>query len=245
MDLRRIEEISLNSWPTLQQILYDGWILRFSKGYTKRANSVTPLYDGRLNIKEKIRYCEETYGKMGLSTIFRVIPITCPDDLDKQLQKRGYRSVYPTDVQYLDLETYSPKCSDNHGILIENQDNWISFYQKLSDLPSAENMVHSELIGTIPSKKCLMLLQESNEFVSCGLGVIEGDYLGLFDFLTANKHRNRGFGKKIVSAMLNWGKQHGAKHSYLQLVSDNAPARSLYTKFGFKNIYEYWYRVRN
>jgi hypothetical protein len=28
---QRIEEVSLNSWPALQQILFDGWVLRFSE----------------------------------------------------------------------------------------------------------------------------------------------------------------------------------------------------------------------
>ncbi|MFN2156932.1 MAG: hypothetical protein ACK2UX_16980, partial [Anaerolineae bacterium] len=44
----QIEAASLDAWPALEQIAYDGWILRFSDGYTKRANSVNSMYEAKL-----------------------------------------------------------------------------------------------------------------------------------------------------------------------------------------------------
>ena len=38
-----LEELAMNAWPAIQTYLYDGWIVRFANGYTKRANSVTAV----------------------------------------------------------------------------------------------------------------------------------------------------------------------------------------------------------
>ena len=78
---RRIEEVSLNSWPALQQILFDGWLLRFSRGYTKRANSVNALYDSRVDVEEKVQVCEVRYRERGLPAVFRITPFAMPPDL--------------------------------------------------------------------------------------------------------------------------------------------------------------------
>ena len=38
--IKKIEDMSLNAWPSHKMELYDGWILRFSGFYTHRTNSV-------------------------------------------------------------------------------------------------------------------------------------------------------------------------------------------------------------
>ena len=52
-----MEELSYNAWASLQNLYYDGWILRFADGYTRRANSVNPIYPSTHDLNEKIAYC--------------------------------------------------------------------------------------------------------------------------------------------------------------------------------------------
>ena len=59
--VRQFEEISNNAWPALQTIHYDGWILRFANGVTKRSNSVNMLYHSTLDPVEKIEFCEDIF----------------------------------------------------------------------------------------------------------------------------------------------------------------------------------------
>lgn len=42
-DIKTIEDLSLNAWPSHQMQVYDGWILRFSYFYTHRTNCAEPI----------------------------------------------------------------------------------------------------------------------------------------------------------------------------------------------------------
>ncbi|MCJ7737778.1 MAG: hypothetical protein MUQ10_10780 [Anaerolineae bacterium] len=105
MTPRRIEEVSLNSWPALHQLLFDGWVLRFSKGYTKRANSINPVGGSTLDIRDKVDVCETLYAERGLPTVFRLTSFSSLSDLDDLLAVRGYQKVDPTLVLSLDLRS--------------------------------------------------------------------------------------------------------------------------------------------
>jgi ribosomal protein S18 acetylase RimI-like enzyme len=48
----------------------------------------------------------------------------------------------------------------------------------------------------------------------------------------------------MVQAILREGRRQGADHAYLQVVSDNSPARSVYEQNGFRELFCYWFRVK-
>jgi ribosomal protein S18 acetylase RimI-like enzyme len=80
--------------------------------------------------------------------------------------------------------------------------------------------------------------------IGCGLGVIENQYIGLFDIVIDKQFRNQGFGQTLIENILRWGKSKGAETGYLQVLTDNASAIRLYEKVGFKEAYTYWYRIK-
>jgi N-acetylglutamate synthase len=80
----RVEETCLNAWPAPRQVLLDGWVLRFSEGLTRRANSANPLRGPRETGDGLIAGCEALYQRRQLPTIFRLPSIIDPD-LDERL----------------------------------------------------------------------------------------------------------------------------------------------------------------
>ena len=237
---RRIEEAFLNAWPALQQILYDGWILRFSEGYTKRANSVNSLYPSAIAIRDKIAYCEVCYEERGLTPIFRITPFA-PADLDQVLEEQGYERIDTTLVLHLDWNqcTLSP----SEQVCEESLDDWLSVFCQLTSSSLDAHRTHREILETIPGRCYPASLAVSGEVVSCGMGVLEGEFVGFFDIVTAPEHRNKGYGTKLLLTMLGWAQENGARHAYLGVVERNSSAKRLYDKLGFREMYRYWYRV--
>src|ERR1700694_3751410 len=100
---RHLEELTPTAWPPLANLLYDGWVLSFSEGYTRRANSIHPLYPSTLPLEDKIAICEATYAARGQETVFKLTTGAQDAELDATLEHLGYASAATTSVQIADL----------------------------------------------------------------------------------------------------------------------------------------------
>ncbi|WP_419873912.1 GNAT family N-acetyltransferase [Candidatus Pristimantibacillus sp. PTI5] len=241
----RIEEMSLNGWPALQTVVYDGWLLRFAEGYTKRSNSVNPLYGHTLELDAKIRECEERYAGQNLRTVFKITPFSQPAGLDEELALRGYELVDETIVKTIHLtDVQTPSFAD---VWLENElsESWLDALTIFSKLTDEHRTATRKMLLQSPLQKCFALLHENGIPVACGYAVIEDGWVGLYDIITDPSKRNRGFGEQLVLHLLQWGKEQGAAEGYLLVVKNNKPANALYDKIGYSAQYEYWYRVSN
>ncbi|HEX5724297.1 MAG TPA: GNAT family N-acetyltransferase [Longimicrobiaceae bacterium] len=239
----RVEEASLNAWPGLRQLLLDGWLLRFSRGYTKRANSVSPVYASTLPLAEKVALCEERFRADGLPCTFRLTSATAPEGLDALLDARGYRRVDPTLVLSRELEDGGLP-GEGDGVREAPLEAWLPLHTRLSGAPPERAATHHDILESIAARRATFALAHGGDEVACGLGVLEGDLFGLFDLVTAPEWRHRGFGTRLVCGMLAWARARGARSAYLQVTEANLTARRLYEKLGFTHLYDYWYRVQ-
>ena len=250
---RRIEEASLNAWPALQQILLDGWILRFTRGFTKRANSIVPLYPSAeksssgQSLVEKIRYCERLYGQQKLQTVFRLVSINAhaeQESLDQVLATRGYERKDTSLVLTKTLHKEPERQPTHAELQILPLDQWLRVYCQLTDMPEPASSLHAIILKGINGDCGFAALSVDGKPVACGLAVVERDLVGLFDIFTHPQHRHCGHAVNMVQGLLNWAFDMGAKRAYLQVVEDNDAATALYTNLDFEHIYHYWYRIR-
>jgi GNAT superfamily N-acetyltransferase len=77
--------------------------------------------------------------------------------------------------------------------------------------------------------------------IASGAASFADDWLGLRSIAVDQDHRRQGHGTAIVSALLEWGAERGARTAYLQVFADNEPALALYAKLGFSVHHTYRY----
>jgi ribosomal protein S18 acetylase RimI-like enzyme len=243
----KIEELSMNAWPSLQTNLYDGWVLRFSQGYTKRANSISPIYSSTIIVEEKINNCENIYSAKKLPIVYKITEACYPKNLDHVLESKGYSKIDETSVRILNIsDNYI--IEDVYGLDIEYNftQEWIDSFVGCSNISDKSTIeVMTKMLKNIIGEKICANIKTNSKIVACGFGVIEDNYVGIFDIIVSKESRGKGYGKAIMQGILKEVQKKSIHNAYLQVVVGNSIAENLYDKLGFKEIYRYWYRIKH
>jgi ribosomal protein S18 acetylase RimI-like enzyme len=240
-DARRLEELTLNSSAPPGQLLYDGWLLRFCAGKAKRARSVNAVYPSRLPLDEKVAHCERVYGERGLPALFRISVHTVPEGLDGYLESRGYERFDTTQVRSAAIDPATLAGAEVESPRLEE---WFDMVGSLRGSPVGHRTAHLARLAALPLAMRTAAVVEDGAPLATGLAILEDGHVGLFDVATRESARRRGLARTVVSALLRWGREQGARRAYLQVEEGNEAAIALYGKYGFALAYRYWYRGR-
>lgn len=243
-EILQIEELSINAFPAILTELYDGWILRYSNGYTYRGNSVNPLYPSTIDLIDKIKYCEYKYFEKGLPCIFKMTE-NVDRALDISLENQGYTIEKSADVMECKINKYIELDIEDVQISTDMTNEWLEGFLNLNGT-TKENIKSTAktMLSNIKNPVFCVSIYKDKIMIACGLGVLENNKIGLYDIYVMEKYRRNGFGKMICKVIINEGLEIGADSAYLQVVSLNEKAINLYSSLGFKKVYTYWYRVK-
>ena len=240
-DIQLLEELSLNVQAALKTRIYDGWIMRFCKGYTKRANSVWPLYVSYDDTDEKIITCEKQYETAGLPCIFKLTDKNA--DLNERLEKRGYEKLDPTDVMTLKLDKNSFD-TITEGFISDSTltDKWLSAYCGFEGIRSSEvQKLIPDMLSNVMVETLYCAVENNGMTVSCASAAIERGYMLIQNVAADPDKRRMGFGSAVCMGLLGCAAENGVHTAYLQVVQSNTAACEMYKKLGFEKVYTYWY----
>jgi GNAT superfamily N-acetyltransferase len=240
-EIRALERRAFRAWPALETTLSDGWVQRFAGGYTKRANSINALEPNSkftLDIKNAL---EVPYRARGLPTIWRLTPLA-PEGTDALLAAAGYRLIDPSLVQRAPIDG---RFAPDPEVRIDPAPSaaWLAGFAELSPVAPAHREAMAHMLRSVAAPVGFARVEDQGEPVAFALGVAEGDHVGLFDVLVAPGARRRGLARRLTQSIGAWGRDHGARFAYLQVVATNLAALPLYADLGFHTVYSYAYRV--
>jgi GNAT superfamily N-acetyltransferase len=243
-EARRLEERALNASGAFQSLIYDGWLLGFRAGPTKRLRCVNPFYPSKLPIEEKVAYCADFYAAAKLPAIFRLLPFSEPASLDGWLEDHGWKSFDRTLVLRKELTALPAVAMPEFAVELIEPPEWERLVARLLAIPDDLLPRYVDRAATYPLPHVGAIVRCDQEVLACGLAKLEGDHAGLFAVQTAKAWRCRGLGRAVVATLLAEARRRGAQRAYLQVTEDNVPALAVYRHFGFVPAYAYWYRAQ-
>lgn len=234
-----MEERAFRGWPALETRDDAGWRLRFSGGYTKRANSINALGPGAETGPEAVARLEAAYRERGLRPVWRLSPLAPPAIVDRL---QGYRAIERSLVQVCPLPADAP-AHPEVAILPAPSPAWRAAFAAHSPVKAEHQPVMERMLTAIAAPVGFAFVEEAGQPMAMAIGAIDGAYMGLFDVLVMPAARRRGLARKVTESLYAWARGHGARFAWLQVVATNQAALALYAAQGFRTAYAYEYRV--
>ena len=137
--IREIETRSLNAWPAVHTKQVEGWVFRAAFGFSKRANSVTPI-SPRVEVTEIKSRMGEFYGEKELPVIVKITPLA-PLHTDQQCEAFGYRLVDPSIVMIANISSKTWSTSGELSISTKATEQWKRGFQTCKGLSTLDDQI--------------------------------------------------------------------------------------------------------
>ncbi len=237
-----LETAAAASWPARHTENIHGWVLRFTDGYTHRGNSVaTHAFSGE-DVEACIAAVERAYAAHGLPAMFQIGDAVQPAGLEARLTARGYEAITPTLVCIAHTAAMRAALPDAGTVTLERGAGFDALVIEGSRLP-ADGRDRLDILSRMMEPLCVTALA-GDEAVACGLGIRHEGWIGINLMRTAAAHRRRGHAQRVLAAIAHGAEAQGVANIYLAVERENAPARALYAKGGFRDAFGYRYLVK-
>ncbi|WP_373085225.1 GNAT family N-acetyltransferase [Sneathiella sp.] len=243
--ITEIETHSLAAIPALETENYDGWLIRFARNHTHRANSVNVIHRGKLPLEAKITHCEEVYAGRRQPCHFRLTPLAEPE-LDPLLDQRGYSRSRNTEVRTRSLAGLGSQAAVNDVMISDTPTPaWLKGLAALTGQNPRQQRIFRDMLMQVNLPLLCAHIEKEGKIVACGLGVGSNAHLGLFEFATNPAYQRQGLAARITLALMGQARDQGIGTAYLQVVTTNASGQAFWERMGFNDIlYSYHYRTK-
>jgi len=241
------EEAAINGFPPLRQVVCGDWLLRFSGGGRRTANSATPLREPGGDMDEVIAEAEALYRSEGQPAIFRIPSFVAPET-DRHLAARGYGKEGESCIIEGPLDPIAAAAASVGGaggvaLLPKPSPSWFAAMARLQGHSAEYQPLYRQVVASIVLPAAFAELAAAGETVAMAYGTIHRGMLCFESVVTGAQHRRKGYSRRVLAALADWGRQNGATVATLQVEASNTPGRTLYHAIGMTTeLHRYHYR---
>jgi ribosomal protein S18 acetylase RimI-like enzyme len=238
----RIEESNLNATATREQMMYDGWLVRWHNGHRPGTRCINALGPGQGSLDARLGFCARWYARHGMKATVRISPFSQPLELDASLALRGFEAVDDSRTMTADL-LVAPEMPDTglHFELVDRERFAREIGRRLGVASQHSENGVSQLLQ-LPMDAMPLLAMHRRRCVGGVLVVLDDTLAGIYDLVVDPNTRGLGIGRSLLASAMGAAVAHGAQHAVLQVAANNAPARNLYHQYGFQDRFASWYR---
>ncbi|MFC3575799.1 GNAT family N-acetyltransferase [Streptomyces yaanensis] len=229
--------ISARAWQPVERERLGEWELRAASGFTRRANSVLPLGDPGLPLDEALDAVRRWYATRGLPAYIQLATGAegTQEFLCAQLEARGWTREVTAELWTGPLASVADQ--EAPGVVLSRtaDETWLARYQR-----KGLGEVALKVLGSGPSVWFATVPgAEGAPPAAIGRCVVDGRWAGFAAVEVDPAQRRRGLATAVMAALARQALDEGASAAWLQVETDNAGARVLYTRLGFAAHHAY------
>jgi GNAT superfamily N-acetyltransferase len=233
---RGLRIASAATWPAIDTESLGDWLLRSSRGYTGRANSVLVAGDPGVPIAAAAERALAFYRRHRRPVLAQIVIGSAEE---RALRDLGWVEARPAEadcwVVTRPIGTDAPPRAHDGVELGGPTDEWLA-----AKFPAGVPDGAAEVIGGGASIVATVRAADAS-IIAVGRGATAAGYVGISALWVANSQRRKGIGTRLLSTLTAWGRDRGADTAFLEVLEDNHPARAAYRRAGFVDRYAYRY----
>jgi len=213
-----------------------GWLVPLDNGTIGRAKSAVPL---RHDIgPEAIGEIADAYRERGLEPGFRIADVASLEAVQNELARRRFTPRQPTIFKTGATSELAAFSKASANILAAPDAAWGAVF--LGDGFDPADGAHRIAALTRSPDAIYGSAGEDGETFAVGVMSFGATWAGIHGMRTAPAHRGRGYASAILAALGRAALARGFERVFLQ-VEDANPARRIYRRAGFTQVWQYHY----
>ena len=253
LSVEDLQRVMVGAWPAMETARLGDWLLRASRGFTQRANSVVTAGSPGMPLPAALGAVERWYAARDLPANLTLAgPVgfdPASDELGAEALRRGYERRVPTlaltastrlvaghparDTSGGPAGTAAPSSVEVGGELTEA---WFTAYR--SYRPVDDEAARAILTGS-PEQVFATARDSGGTVVGVGRLGLASAWGGIAAMWVDPRARREGLGGRMLTALAVAAAERGASSLHLQTDSDNTAALGLYERRGFERHHEY------